>query len=278
MLRNDLKLLALAAAEVLLLAMLVGCEAEPSGQAELSGRLRIAGSSSMERLGDTLAECFMEKYPQVAVTIQYIGSSAGITAVLEGSADIGLSSRELTEDENKIGAVETVMAVDGIVICVDQNNPVSELTKKQLADIYVGRITSWSEVGGEDIPVVVVGREAGSGTRAAFEELLQVQDQCTYANELDGTGAVMARVASTPGAIGYVSFDVRKDQVKVLAMEGVMPASDTVMCGEYTLCRSLFMITRGELEEQGELVRTWYEFVCSEEGRNVAAKAGFLME
>lgn len=313
MFQKYLKLLALAGAEVLLLWILVGCESQPpgrppgdvrqgveqdadtgksgtlrdaaegepqqdlSGQPVLAGRLRIAGSSSMEKLADVLSECFMEKYPRVTVAVQYIGSSAGVAAVLEGTADIGLCSRDLSGEERAAGAVDKTVAEDGVVVCVDPDNPVTGLTYSQLREIYTGRITNWSQVGGMDVPIMVVGREAGSGTRTAFEQLLEIRDQCTYANELDGVGAVMARVSSTPGAIGYVSFDVEKEGVAVLALEGTEPGAETILSGEYMLHRPLAMVVRGEEEGWGELIQAWFEFVYSEEGKDAAKKAGFIM-
>ena len=181
----------------------VGPSAErDSGGAQWEGSLHLAGSSSMEKMTDALAERFMERYPEVAVTVQFTGSSAGIEAVVNGSADIGNASRGLTQEERENGATGYVVALDGIALCVDAANPVTGMTGQQLADIYTGEITNWSSIGGGDVPIVLIGREAGSGTREAFEELLGISGQCTYANELDSTGAVMARIASTPGAIG----------------------------------------------------------------------------
>ena len=173
----------------------------------LSGSISMSGSTSMEKVANALRESFMEKYPDVSVSVEFTGSSAGVEAVLSGTSDIGNSSRNLTDDEKSAGAVENIMAIDGIAVAVDTANTVTNLTKDQLTEIYTGAVTNWSAVGGEDMPIVVVGREAGSGTRGAFEEILGVEDQCAYANELDSTGAVMAKVASTPGAIGYISLD-----------------------------------------------------------------------
>lgn len=150
------------------------------------------------------------KYSGVTVTAEFTGSSAGVEAVLAGSCDLGNSSRNLKDEEKTNGAVENIVAIDGIAVVVDPANAVTGLTKEQLAGIYTGEITNWSDVGGEEAPVVV-GREAGSGTRGAFEEILEIENLCAYANELDSTGAVMANVASTPGAIGYVSQDVVDD-------------------------------------------------------------------
>lgn len=247
-----------------------------SGSKELSGSIQMVGSTSMEKLANALAESFMEKYPNVTVTAEFVGSGAGIEAVTSGSADIGNSSRNLKDEEKSNGAVENIVAIDGIAVCVDPTNTVTGLTKQQLTDIYTGTITNWSEVGGADAPIIVVGREAGSGTRGAFEELLDVIDSCAYANELDSTGAVMAKVASTPGAIGYVSLDVVDDSVTALALEGVEATAENIKAGNYFLSRPFVMATKGEISEQNELVRAWFDYVLGEEGQAVAAKVGLI--
>ena len=273
----------------LLLAECVGCGGEPeraTGAApELVGSLRLEGSSSMEKAVDGLAEGFMEQYPEVAVTFQCTGSGAGIEAVAEGRAEIGNSSRNLTEEERARGLTENVAAIDGIAVCVDAFHGVRDVTKKQLADIYTGRITNWAALGGEDLPIVVIGREAGSGTREAFETLLGIGEQCTYANELDSTGAVMARIASTPGAIGYVSFDMVEtdgkgrtgQNVMALRLDGVEAEAENVRNGSYPLCRPFLMITRGEVSAQEELVQAWFRYVFGEKGREIMTRAGLVM-
>ena len=176
------------------------------GTAELTGSVTMAGSTSMEKLANALAEAFMEKNPGVSVTAEFTGSSAGLESLAAGSVDIGNASRALSDDEKSTGAVENIVAIDGIAVITDTANTVTDVTSEQLASIYTGEITNWSELGGADEQIVVIGREAGSGTRGAFEELLGIEDQCNYAQELDSTGAVLAKVAATPGAIGYVSL------------------------------------------------------------------------
>ena len=178
-------------------------------ETDLSGTITMSGSTSMEKLANAVAESFMLKYPGVTVTAEFTGSGAGIEAVSAGTCDIGNSSRNLKEEELANGVVENIVAIDGIAVVVDPANTAAGLNKEQLIGIYTGEIKNWSEVGGADAPIVVVGREAGSGTRGAFEEILEIEDACAYANELDSTGAVMAKVASTPGAIGYVSSDCK---------------------------------------------------------------------
>ena len=245
-------------------------------ETKLSGSIQMVGSTSMEKLANALAESFMEKYPDVTVTAEFVGSGAGIEAVTAGTADIGNSSRNLKDEEKANGAVENVVAIDGIAVCVDPANTVEGLTKEQLTNIYLGQITNWSEVGGADSPIIVVGREAGSGTRGAFEELLKIEDQCAYANELDSTGAVMAKVASTPGAIGYVSLDVVDDSVIALPLEGVEPAAENIKAGKYFLSRPFVMATKGEISAQNELVQAWFDFVLGDEGQEVASKVGLI--
>lgn len=247
-----------------------------SSQADFSGSIQMVGSTSMEKLANALSEAFMEKYPNVTVTAEFVGSGAGIEAVNNGTADIGNSSRNLKDEEKEAGAVENIVAIDGIAVCVDITNTVTGLTKDQLISIYNGTVTNWSEVGGEDVPIVVVGREAGSGTRGAFEELLGLEEACVYANELDSTGAVMAKVASTPGAIGYVSLDALDNSVVVLALDGVEATVENIKAGSYFLSRPFVMATKGEISEQSELVQAWFEFVLGAEGQEVAANVGLI--
>lgn len=281
-------MLALLAAEAIILVMLMGNSGHALQDAGvppgLSGTIRIVGSTSMEKLTCALAECFMDKYPDVVVTVQFTGSSVGIEAVSDGSADIGISSRSLRDEEKSGGLVENVVAIDGIAVCVDGANPVTGLGRRELADIYTGKITNWSDLGGVGMPIVVVGREAGSGTRDTFEEALGIRDLCAYANELEGMGTVMARVAATPGAIGYVSFDMIKKEgstagrgnVSVLALDGILPTAENVKTGRYPLCQSFYMVTKGDISDQKELLQAWFDFVYSKEGQDLAAAAGLV--
>ena len=243
---------------------------------KLSGTISLAGSTSMQKLADALAETFMEANSGVTVTVEYSGSSAGIESLLIGSCDIGDASRNLKDSEKSGGAVENIVAIDGIAVIVDKNNTVAGLTKQQLSDIYTGAVTNWSEVGGSDTPIVVVGREAGSGTRGAFEEILKVEDACKYAVECDSTGAAMAKVASTEGAIGYVSLDVLDDSVNALNLDDVAPTSDNIVAGTYFLCRPFVMATKGEISEQNELVQAFFDFLKSDEGKAVVKAVGLI--
>ena len=251
-------------------------EAETEAAADLSGSISMVGSTSMEKFANALIEVFMEKYPNVTVQAEFVGSGAGIEAVTNGSADIGNSSRNLTDEEKANGIAENIVAIDGIAVVVDPANTVADLTKQQLTDIYSGTVTNWSEVGGSDSPIVVVGREAGSGTRSAFEEILGLEDACAYSSELDSTGAVMARVASTPGAIGYVSLDVLDDTVKALNLEGTEPTAENIKAGSYFLSRPFVMATNGEISEQNELVQALFDFVYSDEGDAVIETVGLI--
>lgn len=252
-------------------------EAAPAeATADLSGSISMVGSTSMEKLANALSEAFMEEYPDVTVTAEFVGSGAGIEAVTNGTADIGNSSRSLKDEEKAAGVVENIVAIDGIAVCVDPANEVADLTKEQLTNIYNGTITNWKEVGGADEPIIVIGREAGSGTRGAFEELVDLQDACKYANELDSTGAVIAKVASTPGAIGYASLDALDDSVKALSLEGVEATAENIKAGNYFLSRPFVMATKGEISEQNDLVQAWFDFVLGDEGQQVASEVGLI--
>lgn len=243
---------------------------------DLSGSISMVGSTSMEKLANALSEAFMEEHPDVTVTAEFVGSGAGIEAVTNGTTDIGNSSRSLKDEEKAAGVVENVVAIDGIAVCVDPANEVADLTKEQLTNIYNGTVTNWKEVGGADEPIIVIGREAGSGTRGAFEELVDLVDGCKYANELDSTGAVIAKVASTPGAIGYASLDALGDSVKALSLEGVEATAENIKAGNYFLSRPFVMATKGEISEQNDLVQAWFDFVLGDEGQQVASEVGLI--
>ena len=242
----------------------------------LSGSISMAGSTSMEKLANAAAESFMAKYPGVIVTAEFTGSSAGVEAVTAGSVNIGNSSRALKDSEKEAGAVENIVAIDGIAVVVDSANTVTGLTKQQLTDIYTGKIKNWTEVGGNDSVIIVVGREAGSGTRGAFEEILEVEDACSYASELDSTGAVMAKVASTPGAIGYVSLDVIDETVTALSLDGVAPTVENIKLGNYFLSRPFVMATMGEVSEQSTEVQAFFEYLASDEGKEIIQAVGLI--
>ena len=247
-----------------------------SADADLSGSISMVGSTSMEKFANALSEAFMEKYPKVTVTAEFVGSGAGIEAVSNGTADIGNSSRNLKDEEKAKGVAENIVAIDGIAVVVDPANTVEDLTKDQLTSIYDGSVTNWKDVGGNDAPIVVVGREAGSGTRGAFEELLKLEDGCKYSNELDSTGAVMAKVASTPGSIGYVSLDVLDDTVKAVKLDGAEPTEENIKAGKYFLSRPFVMATKGEISEQSDLVKALFDFIYSDEGSELVKSVGLI--
>ncbi len=256
---------------------IVGCSSKGTEGQSLKGNLTLAGSTSMEKLCEAMSESFMEANPGVTVTVEYTGSGAGLESLAAGSVDIGNASRGLKDGEKANGSVENVVAIDGIAVITDKNNIVKGISSEDLAKIYTGEITNWSELGGEDQPIVVIGREAGSGTRDAFEELLEVKDACNYAQELDSTGAVLAKVASTPGAIGYVSLDVVDDTVIGVKIDGVDPTEEEILAGKYLLQRPFVMATKGNISDQNEIVQAWFAYINSEAGKNVIKKVGLII-
>lgn len=281
------KFLAVLISGILMAALLSGCGTDKVGdnsaanttgtnsEAKLSGTIKMAGSTSMEKLANALSESFMAENPKVSVTAEFIGSSAGIEAVTSGSSNIGNSSRALKDSEKSAGIAENIVAIDGIAVIVNKGSA-EELTKDQLVSIYKGETKNWSDVGASGGAIVVVGREAGSGTRDAFEEILELKNECAYANELDSTGAVMAKVASTPGAIGYVSLDVLDDSVTALKIDGVEPTEQNIKDDKYLLSRPFIMATKGEISQQNELVKAWFDYIESDAGQKIIQKVGLI--
>lgn len=220
---------------------------------------------------------YIKKIYDSTKNTQYFGTYPSITTFIGSTtADIGNSSRSLKDEEKAAGVAENIVAIDGIAVCVDPANEVAGLTKEQLTNIYNGTVTNWKEVGGADEPIIVIGREAGSGTRGAFEELVDLKDACKYANELDSTGAVIAKVASTPGAIGYASLDALDDSVKALSLEGVEATAENIKAGNYFLSRPFVMATKGEISEQNDLVQAWFDYVMGDEGQQIASEVGLI--
>lgn len=238
--------------------------------------IRLNGSTSMEKVVNLLAEAYMEENSNVTVDAQFTGSSAGIEALINGTAEIGDASRNIKDSEKESGVVENVIAIDGIAVIVSNDNSVKALTKQQLIDIYTGVITNWSEVGGDDQPIVVIGRESASGTRGAFEELLEIEGACVYAQEIDSTGGVVAKVQETAGAIGYASLDVLEGQVTALDLDGVAATVDNIKAGTYFLSRPFVMATMGEISEQNEDVQAFLEFVLSDAGQELVESVGLI--
>lgn len=259
---------------------LTGCGKSNSGKndsKELSGTLSLAGSTSMEKLCEAMSESFMDVYPDVTVTVEYTGSGAGLESLASGSVDIGNASRHLKDGELSAGSVENVVAIDGIAVITDKKNTVTDISSEDLAKIYSGEIRNWSELGGKEEAIVVIGREAGSGTRDAFEELLGVKDACAYAQELDSTGAVLAKVGSISGAIGYVSLDVVDDSVTAVSIDGIEPTEEKILAGKYLLSRPFVMATKGDLTGQNELVKAWFDYISSDAGKQVIKKVGLII-
>ena len=283
------RIIAIMAAVSLMTFGLVGCGSESPQSAdaaeqgkneesvELNGTIKLAGSTSMEKLCEAMSESFMEKNPGVTVTVEYTGSGAGLESLAAGSVDIGNASRGLKDEEKASGVVENIVAIDGIAVITNKSCSIKDVTSKDLAKIYTGEITDWAELGGEEQPIIVIGREAGSGTRDAFEELLEVKDVCAYAQELDSTGAVLAKVGTTPGAIGYVSLDVVDDTVSGLKIDGVEPTEEEILAGNYMLQRPFVMATKGEISEQNELVQTWFNYINSDDGKEVIKQVGLII-
>ena len=283
------RIIAIMAAVSMMTFGLVGCGSESPQSAdaaeqgknvesvELNGTIKLAGSTSMEKLCEAMSESFMERNPGVTVTVEYTGSGAGLESLAAGSVDIGNASRGLKDEEKASGVVENIVAIDGIAVITNKSCSIKDVTSKDLAKIYSGEITDWAELGGEEQPIIVIGREAGSGTRDAFEELLEVKDGCAYAQELDSTGAVLAKVATTPGAIGYVSLDVVDDTVSGLKIDGVEPTEEEILAGNYMLQRPFVMATKGEISEQNELVQAWFNYINSDDGKEVIKQVGLII-
>ena len=229
------------------------------------------GSTSMEKVIGTLGEAFTEK-EGINVTYNPTGSGSGIQAVSEGRCDIGLSSRALKDDE-KATLTETVVALDGIAMIVNPENPVSDLTVEQIADIYTGKITNWSEVGGNDAEIVLIGREAGSGTRDGFESITGTKDKCQYRQELTSTGDVITAVSQNPDAIGYASLASIKDSVKALNVDGVTPSEATVKDGSYKVQRPFVLVTV-EGKELTPVAQKFFDYITSPDAAAIIAKAG----
>ena len=241
--------------------------------AKLSGTVATDGSTSMEKVIGALGEAFMEVNPDTTFTYNPTGSGSGIQAVQEGRCDIGLSSRALKDAEKEAGLTETVLAYDGIAMIVNPANPVEDLSLEQIADIYTGKITNWSEVGGNDSQIVLIGREAGSGTRGDFEEIVGVVDACQYRQELSSTGDVITTVAQNPDAIGYASLAAVKDTVKALKVAGVTPTEATVKDGTYTIQRPFVLATKTG-EKLNDVAQAFFDYATSADVGEIIAAAG----
>lgn len=281
------KILSISLAAVMCLALFAGCaakdtEASPAADAStaptvetLSGTVSTNGSTSMEKVMAALGEAFMAKNPDVVVTYDATGSGAGITAATEGTADIGLSSRNLKAEETGLDA--TIVAIDGIAIVLNKANTVTDLTIEQIASIAKGEVTNWKDVGGADAPIVFVGREAGSGTRDGFESIVKVTDACKYEQELTSTGAVVAAVAANENAIGYASLSGVGDTVSAIKVGGVACTEATVLDGTYKVQRNFNIITK-QGTELSAAAKAFIEFATSDEAGAIIKKAGAIQK
>ena len=264
------KMICIALAAVMALS-LVAC----GGNDGLSGKVATDGSTSMQKVIMSLKETFEGENAGVEVTYNPTGSGAGIAAVAEGRCDIGLSSRNLKNSEKEQGLVGTILAYDGIAVIINPENTVENLTVEQIAAIYTGEITNWAEVGGIDAEIVPIGREAGSGTRGGFEEIVGVEDACRYRQELTATGDVITAVSQNPGAIGYASLASVKDTVKAIKVGGVAPSEETVKDETYAIQRPFVLVTKADTELTGA-AKAFFDFITSEAAREVITAAGVV--
>lgn len=282
------KILAFALSAVMALALLAGCgnqtdnnssnndnggDASDTPAASVSGTVSTDGSTSMEKVIGALSESYMAANKDVTVNYNPTGSGAGITAVQEGTCDIGLSSRALKDEEKAAGLKETVLAYDGIAIIVHPDNPVSDLSIEQIAKLYTGEITNWKDVGGSDAEVVLIGREAASGTRDGFESITGTKDKCQYRQELTSTGDVITAVSQNPDAIGYASLAAIKDSVKALSVDGVTPSEATVKDGSYPVQRPFVLVTV-EGKALSAAAQSFFDYATSADAVDIIAKAG----
>ena len=269
------KIISLFMASALCIGLLTGCdtkETKTSEKANLS--VSTDGSTSMEKVIGSLGEVFLEE-TGINFTFNPTGSGSGIKAVSEGRCDIGLSSRDLKEEEAAGGLTATVLAYDGIAIIVNPENTVEELTSETLAKIYKGEIVNWSEVGGNDAEIVLVGREAGSGTRDGFESITGTEDVCKYRQELTSTGDVITTVSQNPGAIGYASLASVKDTVKAIAIDGVVPSEETIKDGSYVVQRPFVLVTKKGVE-LSEGAQKFFDYITSDAAVEIISGAGVV--
>ncbi len=268
------KIITVLCAAVMALSLFAGCgqKANDSGTTA-GGTVATDGSTSMEKVIGALGESFMEANKGTTFTYNPTGSGSGIQAVSEGRCDIGLSSRALKDDEKASGLKETIVALDGIAIIVNPQNPVKDLSLEQIARIYTGEITNWKDVGGEDAEIVRIGREAGSGTRDGFESITETKDACQYRQELTSTGDVITTVSQNPNAIGYASLAAIKDSVKALTVNGVAPTEATVKDGTYLVQRPFVLVTK-EGAALSETAQKFFDFATSADAASIISAAG----
>ena len=283
------KRLSLVFAALMALSMIAGCgasgskdaaqdtSAAPSTSAQTSaaasGTVATDGSTSMEKVIGALGESFMKNNQGVTFTYNPTGSGSGITAVSEGRCDIGLSSRSLKDEEKSAGLTETTLALDGIATIVNPQNKVEDLDIETIGKIYTGEITNWKDVGGDDAQIVLIGREAGSGTRDGFESITKTEDKCKYGQELTSTGDVITTVSQNPNAIGYASLAAVKDNVKALSVGKVKPTEETVKDGSYVVQRPFVLVTK-DGKALSDTAQTFFDYVTSADASQIISDAG----
>lgn len=252
-----------------LTAGLTGCAGKTSGTVATDG------STSMEKMIGALGEAFEADNSGITFTYNPTGSGSGISAVAGKTCDIGLSSRYLKEEEKAKGLEETIVAIDGIAVVVNPENAVDDLSVEQIAEIYTGKITNWSEVGGNDGEIVVIGREAGSGTRDGFESITKTEDACVLRQELTSTGDVIATVSGNENAIGYASLSAVKDNVKAISVEGVAVSAETVLDGSYAIQRPFVFVTRSG-EALSDSAQKFMDYCLSDSAKTIIEGAGVV--
>ncbi|MDD6043772.1 MAG: phosphate ABC transporter substrate-binding protein [Eubacteriaceae bacterium] len=253
---------------VLAICMLTGCGSKSSETVTTDG------STSMEKVIGALGEAFQED-TGISFTYNPTGSGSGIQAVQEGRCDIGLSSRDLKDEEKESGLTATVLAYDGIAIVVNPENQVSDLSLEDIAKIYKGEIKNWKEVGGKDAEIVLIGREAGSGTRDGFESITGTEEACQYRQELTSTGDVITTVSQNPDAIGYASVAALNDTVKALTVDGVAATEDTIKDGSYVVQRPFVLVTKTDTE-LSEAAQKFFDFATSTDANQIISDAGVV--
>ena len=261
------KIISILTVALIMCGTLAGCSDEKEA-------VSTDGSTSMEKVIGVLGETF-ENDTGITVTYNPTGSGSGIKAVAAGTCDIGLSSRDLKDEEKAQGLTSTVLAYDGIAIIVNPENPVSDLDIETIAKIYTGEITNWSEIGGNDAEIVLIGREAGSGTRDGFESITDTENNCKYRQELTSTGDVITTVSGNPAAIGYASVASVKDNVKMLTVGGVAPSEETIKDGSYVVQRPFVLVTKADTE-LSESSQKFFDYITSEDAREAISTAGVV--
>lgn len=283
------KFIGMLSAALLSVSLLAGCgaksvnsvqeasvqEAAAGAGNRVKGTVSTDGSTSMEKVIGALGEAFEQNNQGVSFTYNPTGSGTGIQAVMEGRCDIGLSSRNLKEEEQAQGLIETVLAYDGIAVIVNPENPVENLDIETIAKIYTGEITDWKDAGGSDGEIVLIGREAGSGTRDGFESITKTEDACKYRQELTSTGDVIATVAGNPNAIGYASLASVSDSVKAVSVNGVSPSEETVKDGSYTVQRPFVLVTK-DGQQLSEAAQRFFDYCISVDAQTIISGAGVV--